>query len=649
MLSLAAVALLAYYLWTTPGLFGSKAQGDGLFSFHYLPSLVVYRSLDMRHALPEHLDTLDSGPRGHKLNRAPIGPALAMLPIYCLGETAKPVATRVLRGLHRDPRGLGPPPFVPHTGQMLYTGLVTLAAGLLGMVLTYCLLRRYFGRGAALAGALAAVFLTPQLWYLTIQPHYQHGLAFAAVALLLWRWDRERGSLRPRRFFGLGVLGGVAMLMRAQEVVFLLAPALELALALVRRGARPGPAAGGILRCAALLGLGALLGFLPQLAVWGAYFGWFVRPTNIETLRPLEPALAEVLWSMRAGLFPWTPVAYLGCAGLGLGLLYPGESAGPAGAQPAGRADRRGLLMAAAVILVADVYLVASSWVFYGGFSFGARRLADCAGLLGIGVAELWARLTAGAGWRRPARAALGIGLCLLAGLNLTLIELVRQRRLPDSGAAAWPAYRLAQRAGGPQWLVALLRRGYPFAQPAGLLFALRHHAPLTAWEGVVGNYALEQEAHDRTVSGATWDFTGPQAELFVVEGLTAEPADERGRRVEPRVRLLLQPFAAGAIECSLEGTTDDPTRGANDGSTRGSNDDPTQGELAPLVVQWNGQTLPTRRQGSRTLFTLPAAQVRAHAVGELVLLRPPTAPPARLRRLQLTASCPATRRGGCR
>ncbi|HRI51689.1 MAG TPA: hypothetical protein PLW65_16025, partial [Pseudomonadota bacterium] len=616
-------------------------------------------------------------------------------------------------------------PFVPHTGQMLYTGLVTLAAGLAGMLLTYRLLRRHFAGGAALAGAVTAVVLTPQLWYLTIQPHYQHGLAFAAVALFMERWDRQRGSLRPRRFFALGVLGGVAMLMRAQEVVFLLAPVLELVLALVRGGARPGrrieatdlgaaragQRAGAIGLCAGVLGVGVLLGFLPQLAVWGAYFGWFVRPPNIETLRPLQPAIVEVLWSMRAGLFPWTPVAYLGCAGLGLGLRRRGDAGVPAEQQPAGgRTDRRGLLAAAVVILLADVYLVASSWVFYGGFSFGARRLADCAGLLGMGVAELWAAVGAGPGWwRRLARAGLWLGLCMLAGLNLTLVELVRQRRLPDSGAAAWPAYRLAQRAGGPQWLVALLRRGYPFVQPAGLLFALRHQAPLTAWEGVVGNYALEEEAHDRTPSGVTWDFTGPQAELFTVEGLSAEPANEHGRLIGPRVRVLLQPFAEGAIACALEVTTAGPTelpaagsatgsvKGSTAGSTAGSTELPAagsvtgsvtgstagstagstgsagagsvtgstaglaelstarstagstgsagagEGELEPegLVVMWNGRVLATRRQGARTLFTLPAAEVRAHAVGELVLLRPAAGPPARLRRLQLTALRP--------
>lgn len=624
-LALFAAALTAYYFLTGPGLFGSKAQGDGLFSFHYLPNLVVHHSLDMRYSLPEHLDTMDTGAHGHKLNRAPIGPALAMLPIYCLGESAKLVGGRVARALGRDPAGLGPPPLVPHTGQMLYTGLVTLAAGLCGMLLTYALLRRYFGRGAALAGALTAIALTPQLWYLTIQPHYQHGLAFAAVALLLWRWDRRRGAIERRRFFELGVLGGVAMLMRAQEVVFLLAPAGELALGFLRR--RPDGSRRRLAGCAALLGLGALLGFLPQLVVWARYFGWLVRPTNIERLRPLDPALAAVLWSMRAGFFPWTPVAYLGVLGLVLGIARPAErpvyAPGPDAAGGPPVPDVRGLLVAALSILLADIYLVAASWVWYGGFSFGARRLSDCAGLLGAGVAVLWAQATAARRGRmgRPGRAALLLGLLFLAGLNVTLVELVRRRRLPDSGAAAQPAFHLAQLAGGPQWLVGLLRYGYPFAQPAGLVFALRHHAPLTAWEGVVGNYALEREAHDLSVRGALWDFRRPEAERFVIEGLLTAPADAGGRPVGARVRMLLQPFARTAIDATLHAEL--PATG--------------------IEVQWNGQRLAAQTEGTQTRFTIPSAQVRAHAVGELTLrfAQPAGAPPVRLRQLQLTGSRP--------
>jgi hypothetical protein len=406
------------------------------------------------------------------------------------------------------------------------------------------------------------------------------------------------------------VLGGVAMLMRAQEVVFLLAPAGELVLALVQavRG-RQGGRIRRLLGCAALLGLGALVGFLPQLAVWGSYFGWFVRPPNIEPLRPLEPALAEVLWSMRAGLFTWTPVAYLGLAGLLLGALRPrGESDGAAAA-----ARQRGLLSAALVVLLADVYLVAASWVWYGGYSFGARRLSDCAGLLGWGVAVLWART--GPGRPRLARAALALSLVGLCGLNATLVELVRQRRLPDSGAAAQPAYRLVERGGGPAWLAGLLRHGYPFAQPAGLYFALRHHAPLTAWESVVGNYALEREPHDLSLTGASWDFTSPEAERFVIEGLLPAPADRGGRPVGPRVRLLLQPFLHAALDGVLDGELPDGLR-----------------------LWWNGQELSTRRQGPLVRFTIPAALVAAHAVGELTLQldRPPGAPAPRLRELRL-------------
>lgn len=615
-LSLFAAALVAYYFFTTPGLFGSKAQGDGMFSFHYLPSLVVYRSLDMRHALPEDLDAMDTGARGHKLNRAPIGPALAMLPIYCLVEGAKLAGVSVLRALGRSPQGLGPPPFVPHTGQMLYTGLVTLAAGLCGMLLTYALLRRYVSRGAALIGAVAAVGLTPQLWYLTIQPHYQHGLAFAAGMLLLWRWDLQRGRRDLRRFFALGVLGGVAMLMRVQEVVFLLAPIGELAWAVAQRR-RSGESIKKLCGCAALLGLGAGLGFLPQLFVWGRYFGWFVRPKNIERLRPLAPALTEVLWSMRAGLFPWTPVAYLGIFGLGLGLVR-GASRAAAGQEPEGEPNPRrlqGLLAAALAVLLSDVYLVAASWVWYGGFSFGARRLSDCAGILGLGVAVLWTQVAARRR-RRLGQAALLLLLLLLGASNFALVELVRQRRIPDSGAAAQPAYRLAQQAGGPAWLVRLLRHGYPFAQPAGLGFALYHRAPLTAWEGVVGNYALEREAHDFSVSGATWDFRRPEAELFVLEGLLPAPWDATGRPVGPRVRLLLQPFARTEIAAALFA------------------------ELPPdgVRVKWNGVTLPTQADRSAVRFTIPAAQVTAHAVGELTLV---LSGPARLRQLRLSGPLP--------
>lgn len=633
-----AAALLLYYLLTPQGIFGSKAQGDGYFGFHYLPNLTVYRSVDMRHTLPQDVEHMDTGRFGDKVNRSPIGPALVMLPLFCVAESTKWVAQRALTATGHDPGQLGPPAFVAHTGQMFYTGLLTLAAGLWGMALLFKLLQRYVSPALAALGAAAALLATPQLWYLTQQPHYQHGLAFAASMWLLQRWDRSQGQLTVRRFALLGLLAGLAMLMRAQEVVFLLAPGLELLstlyLAAKRRDLRT--LRRGLL-CTLALGVATFVAFLPQLWLWAHYFGWWVRPASIERMRPLEPALLEVLWSMRGGLLPWTPVAYAGLLGLLLAVLRRGPvPTSPPLATDAATGDSAPssaslsvLCAAALLIFVADWYVVAASWVWSGGFSFGARRLSDCAGLWGIGVALLAARLTSRP-WQRLARGLLLTFCAACVLLNALLCEQVRTRRLPDMGSAARPAFIWAQQAGAPPWLVRLLRHGSPLVQPMGLWLSLRHHAPATTWESLAGNYVREPEAHDFSITGDRWDFTTPDAARLMIEGRRPdEPPlspEERalGMPVQSPVRILLQPFAHEPLRCALSGLL------------------PSTSSEVDLTLTWNGQPLQAKLHHfgpqAQWLFTIPAALVHAHQISELKLSFAPSAdlPPLRLKLLQL-------------
>jgi hypothetical protein len=608
-LALVAVLVLGYYLLTPQGLYGAKAQGDGFYSFHYLPSLAVFRTVDMRHALPRDLERMDTGPHGHKLNRAPIGPALAMLPLYCLGEGTKAVAAAALRGLGADPQVLGPPPFEPHTGQMLYTGLVSALGAILGMFVVYRLLRRHCGEVAATLGAAASVLGTPVLWYATEQPHYQHALAFAATALFVERWDHGRRlgrSLSAARFARLGLLGGLAMLMRPQEVVFLLLPGLELLVALVRAlRARDGRTALRVVLGGLALAAGAGLAFLPQLAVWAAYFGWLVRPFHIEPMRFGEPALLEVLFSMRAGLFPWTPLAYLGVVGLGLGLGLSRSSAAT---------GIRGLVAGAACVIAADVYVVASSWAWHGTFSFGARRLADLAVFFALGTALLVERAEGARRGRRVFTAAVGAALLGCVLVNGALVELWRRRALPNSAQRARPAAEWVEQLGGPRWLVQALRLYNPLVQPAGLLFALRHHAPATAWEAVDGSYLAERNEHDFALSGVDWRFAPPDASGLGLIAAGGEPGPD-GVTVRGELRLLLQPFAHEPLELRLVG-------------------DFLDGEDGPLEVRWEGVALPVQREPGALRVLLPAAHVHAHRVGELVLRGR-----ARLVRLQVGAT----------
>src|SRR5205823_1663868 len=118
---------------------------------------------------------------------------------------------------------------------------------------------------------------------------------------LIERWDATRGATDPRRFFWLGIIGGAAMTMRAQEVFFLLLPAGEIVFGLLRspeRGVRRAWLLGGV-----RLTLGALIGFAPQLLVW-YYYTHTLHPPQVDPIRWREPMWMVALFSTRSGLFP---------------------------------------------------------------------------------------------------------------------------------------------------------------------------------------------------------------------------------------------------------------------------------------------------------------------------------------------------------
>ena len=78
------------------------------------------------------------------------------------------------------------------------------------------------------------MWATPIAWYAVTQVFYQHGLAFALVALGVERWDASYGQSDVRRFVWLGLIGGAAMTMRAQEAIYLLLPGGEILVRLWR-------------------------------------------------------------------------------------------------------------------------------------------------------------------------------------------------------------------------------------------------------------------------------------------------------------------------------------------------------------------------------------------------------------------------------
>lgn len=575
--------LVAYYLLTR-GVFQGKASGDGWFGFGYLRALVYFHTLDMRHATPEFLPFFGlSGPGHHMPNRCPFGPVFVWLPLYLVSLplnalvawlaslTAHAQALAPLtRGLRAASSGSGNSQLEAYV-----TALGTLAGVLVGWRYTYVLVERHCGRAAARLGSIAAVWATPIAWYAVTQPFYQHGLAFAFVAVLVERWDATRGGGEAaswRRMLCLGLVGGAAMTMREQEALWLLLPGVEAAWHVLRGPARGRWLVGGLVLTGA-----ALVAFVPQMLVWWYYTGSPLHPAQVEPLRLSTPFVVVSLFSTRGGLLPWSPVAYAALVGLAF--------------------SRRARVTTWALVAVfaLEVYVVSSAWVVTGGYGYGARRLSDGAPLLALALGLLCVRVER-ITWARRALAGF-VALCI--GMNVVTMELLRAKKIPSSGAYARSAERFLDDLHAPRPLARLFGViGYPFVQPAGWLFALRWHVPVTTFEGVVGNWFLDRDGQWFQVQSKTLPLDD-RARAYAVAGL--ELGKVAPATVTGPVRLLLPMFASEPIVVHLVGNVSNTASGR---------------------ARWNGAEVPLAPDAHGVALHVPAALVRA-GVNELGLELP--------------------------
>jgi hypothetical protein len=361
-----AAAALALALFGLRGEVRSHVGADDSYYLLQGSSLIEDGDLDLRNdalasgfTLPDRLALLTNTTAAGSLdNEFSIGPALLWAPAYLAGLPLRqtPPAQAAVRWSRSQRDAL-------HLWSLL------LLAGLAWFLLRlYRLAAPEATVGEAALPAAALLVGTPLLVYATsvyTMAHLPSAVAAAlliAAALALERTPRAANALLA------GVALGLVFLMRWQDLAF----AALLVVPLARRPWRRGAA------LTAWAGLGFLAVASVQLHAWHIERGGWLAvpdPQGAGFVQWARPALAGFLFSGRSGLLSWSPIFALAA----VGLLLPWRC----------RLSRR-WAVAALVVLAAEIYLSAARGDWWGGHSFGARRLSSCVPLLPLGLANLW-------------------------------------------------------------------------------------------------------------------------------------------------------------------------------------------------------------------------------------------------------------------
>jgi hypothetical protein len=307
----------------------------------------------------------------------------------------------------------------------IIVGLTTLLASFAGLWFLFGICRHYAGAGRAALAAALLTLGTTLVYYSSIEVSMAHGLGAVALGAFIWYWLRTYGSECLGRWLGVGVLLGMAGLMRWQLASFAVLPMGEFLISW-RRGRPVTCKSAG---CLTLAGLGAVAAFVPQLVAWRAVYGSWLPAPLAAAHNWLQPSLWQVLVSCDRSLFYWTPLTLLALIGFALGWKTADSGIGDHVRTPTGRGEPLAILVSAFVL---QVYLVASLWgnEVYLGASFGMRHFTESVVVLGPGLALLLERATA----RQL------FFLCTLGSLlvlwNLLLICQYRYGFVPAAGGA---------------------------------------------------------------------------------------------------------------------------------------------------------------------------------------------------------------------
>jgi hypothetical protein len=399
----AAACLAAYVFVYATGLAPAPIRSDGFSYYVYLPSWFLYHDATLASVaddccggeFPAYTAIIRWPGTNRWVNAHPIGVALMQTPFFV-------IAHGLTRWTNLSPDG--------------FTLYYQHAAGVSGLFWTVGglwilagVLRRHFSDGVTAATLVTILLGTDLFHYATFDSSYSHAYSFFLIAAFLavvQRWNRDA---RVSTAVLAGVVAGLIVLVRHTNALLLLCFA-----PVFRKDAR---------RFAVAAATFVLI-ITPQLVIYYRATGRAIISSYGELgFNFTSPQIAGVLFSTQKGLFFWSPVLLLACAGFV--LLFRSKS-------PAHE-----FLLPSLLFLAIDTYLIASWWDWQFGASFGHRGFVDALPLFAIGLAGFFEQALRRGSGRTVVTA---VVVCAIA-LNMFQMAQYWNRLLPFSDTT-WDQYR---------------------------------------------------------------------------------------------------------------------------------------------------------------------------------------------------------------
>jgi hypothetical protein len=250
----------------------------------------------------------------------------------------------------------------------------------LGAVFIFKALARLVDKQYAWWGTVVAVALSPAPFYLIYEPSMAHGLTVFSSALVFyfsikiyqarqWHWQS---------FVCLGIVTGLLFLLRWQDILLVVIP-VGIVLSRLFDKFRQS------IKKVLLAVLSFIIIILPQLFMWRYIFGsWITVPQGETFFKLSDPNVWQFLFSSYHGMLVVHPLFILSLLGLW------------------GAFKKYKLLTSLMLLaLLLQVYMNSALYDWYGGGSFGARRMVSSLFIFAWGWTYLFSKISIKKTWKK--------------------------------------------------------------------------------------------------------------------------------------------------------------------------------------------------------------------------------------------------------